>query len=151
MLLEKDIRKIAVDYAMQFVGKFYKWGGDDPSGFDCSGLIIEVLKAVGVLERKGDWRARDLHNKYDSVLPALVVAGDLVFWRAARGGPIIHVEMLINEKLAIGASGGGSATISTADAIRQNAFIKIRPVDSRPGLAGYRNPYSNPYYSIISA
>jgi cell wall-associated NlpC family hydrolase len=47
-------RKMAVEYAEKFIGKFYKWGGDDPAGFDYSGLAIEVLKAVGVLPRKGD-------------------------------------------------------------------------------------------------
>jgi cell wall-associated NlpC family hydrolase len=151
MLLEKDIRKIAVDYAMQFIGKYYKWGGDDPSGFDCSGLVIEVLKAVGMLKRKGDWRARDLYDEFQSgqVHASDVSAGDLVFW-ANQHGDIIHVEMMINSRLAIGASGGGSATISIADAIRQNAFIKIRPVFSRPGIAGYRNPYKEPVYNIYT-
>jgi hypothetical protein len=52
--------------------------------------------------------------------------------------------------LAIGASGGGSATITEADAMRHNAFIKIRPAISRPGIDGYRNPFSKPFYQIYT-
>jgi cell wall-associated NlpC family hydrolase len=136
MLLESDVRKLAIDYAMRFIGTWYKWGGDDPSGFDCSGYMISILKAVGVLERKGDWRARDLFAMFDPVDQHNIKPGDLVFWRRADStGPIIHVEMMINESLAIGASGGGSATITEADAMRHNAFIKIRPAISRPGIS----------------
>jgi hypothetical protein len=58
--------------------------------------------------------------------------------------------MMINESLAIGASGGGSATITEADAMRHNAFIKIRKAISRPGIAGYRNPFSKPFYQIYT-
>jgi cell wall-associated NlpC family hydrolase len=149
MLIESDIRKLAVDYATAFIGKWYKWGGDDPEGFDCSGLVIEVLKAVGVLKRRGDWRARDLYAMFDMADPRGIKPGDLVFWRGASSqGPIIHIEMMINDQLAIGASGGGSSTITIADAVRHNAFIKMRPVVSRAGVAGYRNPYSKPYYKI---
>lgn len=150
MLLESDVRKLAVDYAMRFVGRWYKWGGDDPSGFDCSGLAIECLKAVGVLQRAGDWRAADLFLMFDPIDAANVQPGDLVFWHGRRTASIVHVEIMINEALAIGASGGGSATITEADAIRQNAFIKIRPAISRPGIAGYRNPFSKPHYQIYS-
>lgn len=48
---------------------------------------------------------------------------------------------MINEDLAIGASGGGSRTRTRQDAIKHNAFIKIRPVDSRKYIAGFANPY----------
>jgi cell wall-associated NlpC family hydrolase len=146
---EKEIRQLAVDYAMAFIGKWYKWGGDDPSGFDCSGFVIEVLKAVGVLQRGGDWRARDLFDMFNSIPGNYAQCGDLVFWRNSDGA-VIHVEMMINSQLAIGASGGGSKTISIAEAIEHNAFIKMRPVVSRGGVKGYRNPYSNPYHPLVA-
>ena len=44
---------------------------------------------------------------------------------------IIHVEMLIDEYFTIGASGGGSRTLSIADAIKHDAFIKQRPLNYR--------------------
>jgi cell wall-associated NlpC family hydrolase len=148
MLLEKDVRNLAIEYLKSYIGKFYKWGGDDPSGFDCSGLVIEVLKAVGVLQRNGDWRAADLFNMFGEIDPMDIMPGDLVFWHGARIASIIHVEMIINDKISIGASGGGSNTLTEADAIRQNAFIKPRPIQSRSGVAGYRNPFKKPFYPI---
>jgi len=41
----------------------------------------------------------------------------------------------------IEAGGGGSKTITKADAIRDNAFIKIRPIYSRKFLWGFVDPF----------
>ena len=54
---------------------------------------------------------------------------------------IVHVEICLNENLALGASGGGSKTKTVQDAIKHNAFIKIRAIESRSGIAGYIDPF----------
>ncbi len=133
-------RDMALKIAFSYIGTPYVWGGDDPSGFDCSGFVIECLKSVGSLPRRGDWTAAALWH-YFPIKPANGKAGDLAFWANMQGGRIIHVEMCVNEDLAIGASGGGSRTKTRQDAIRDNAFIKIRPIDSRKYLYGFANPY----------
>ncbi len=133
-------REIALNVAYSYLGTFYTWGGSTPSGFDCSGFCIEILKSVGALPRKGDWTAAALHHKFP-IKPANGKIGDLVFWANMAQGRIIHVEMMINEELSIGASGGGSKTKTRQDAIRHNAFIKVRPIDSRKHIAGFCNPY----------
>jgi hypothetical protein len=43
--------------------------------------------------------------------------------------------------LSIGASGGGSKTKTIANAVKQNAFIKIRPITPRGRKVLYCNPY----------
>lgn len=135
-------RHIATRVAWTFLGKPYLWGGDDPvAGFDCSGFVIEILKSVGALPRRGDWTAAGLAERFEETKQAAGKEGALVFW-ASGAGKIIHVEYCLSETLSIGASGGGSATDSQADAIRQNAYIKVRPYRSRARLWGFVDPFA---------
>jgi cell wall-associated NlpC family hydrolase len=41
-------RQQAVEFAKQFLGTPYVWGGTSPQGFDCSGLVQYVWKKFGV-------------------------------------------------------------------------------------------------------
>lgn len=137
-----DKREIAIKVAWSMLGLPYIWGGDDMvGGFDCSGMVIEVLKSVGALPRKGDWPAAGLFEYFKDKEVATPYEGCLVFWRGQSSVRIIHVEFCISPTLSIGASGGGSATMSAADAIKQNAYIKIRPWETRLYVAGFVDPF----------
>jgi len=130
-------RELATKIAWLHYGTFYSWGGDDPSGFDCSGFIVEILKSVGLLPRKSDLTAAGLHDRFVEV--SNPEEGALVFFKSITG-KIVHVEYCLDDYYMIGASGGGSRTKTKEDAIRDNAFIKVRPIasDNRPKL--YANP-----------
>lgn len=135
------LREVAEKVAWSHVNRPYRWGGDDPiTGFDCSGLVVEILKSVGVLPREGDWTAAGLHNRFKDKGTVLEPdSGCLVFWGNDR---ITHVEYCIGNGLTIGASGGGSATTSDSAAAAQNAYVKVRPI---------RKPYSyvvDPFYEV---
>jgi len=139
----EQMRIEATEYAKSFIGTWYSWGGDDPmAGFDCSRYTGEIMKSVGVLPRNSVApRARDQFKmwiKYQVVNP---YKGCLVFWRSKEDGPVMHVEYCINEYQTIGASGGGGATVTKADAIRDNAFIKERPIHRNRPLAGFVDPF----------
>ena len=137
-------RKLATKIAMHFVGTPYIWGGDDPiRGFDCLGFVIEVLKSVGILPRNGDWTASGLWDKFNRHIANSPYMGCLVFFRAREqyNSPIIHVEYCIDGVHTIGASGGGSATNNINDAIKQNAYIKIRPINKDRWIEGYLDPF----------
>ena len=124
----------------KWYGHWYTWGGDDPSGFDCSGLVIEGLKSVGLLPRGGDWTADGLWREFFLGLPAatqtslvdIPKAGTLCFWFNSEG-KASHVAICINSESYIGAEGGGRHVKTIEDAIKANAYIKIRPLSSRPG------------------
>ena len=126
------LRELAVRYAWTWIGTPYKWGGDDFSSFDCSGFIVEVLQMVGRLAHGLDYSANDLLSIFRPGEVARGYAGCLAFY-LDPGGRAVHVVLMIDNTLAIGADGGGSGTITTEDAIAQNAFIKIRPLDYRKG------------------
>ena len=137
-----DKRQIATKYAWSYIGVPYKWGGDDFSSYDCSGLIVEILQAVGLIDRKTDYTAQGLYNKFKSKKRENPVEGCLVFW-GKSDKKIIHIEYCINDELSIGASGGNSKTLTVEDAIRDNAYIKIRPFGSRKNIVGFVDPFSD--------
>jgi cell wall-associated NlpC family hydrolase len=45
---EASRARTVVAVAKQYVGAPYRWGGSNPSGFDCSGLVRYVYAQVGV-------------------------------------------------------------------------------------------------------
>ena len=125
------VRDSAIQYALTFTGKPYSWGGDDAvAGFDCSGLVIEVLKSVGAFPRGQDMTSHGLYTRYRDHSVPEPYAGCLLFWGSSID-KIKHVEMAVNDWQAIGASGGGSKTLTRQDAIDHNAFVKMRPIAGR--------------------
>ena len=129
-------REIAMKIAWSYLGTPYIWGGDDPEGFDCSGFVVEVLKSVGVLPRKGDWTAETLFhhlNELKCIIWTYEVArveGSLVFFYNKTQTAFVHVEIYVGKGLSLGASGGGSHVTNRKAAMDYNAFIKVRPCES---------------------
>ena len=144
-----SLRACALFVWESFLNIPYRWGGDDPlDGVDCSGLVLEGLKAVGIVPRELDTTADGLLNvTFKSATrvtdPHQLRPGMLVFW----GVPIRHVEIVWqvfpDRVLTIGASGGGSATVDRAAAVQQNAYVKIRRVT--PGWLAAVDPFPTPF------
>lgn len=101
------------------------------AGFDCSGLIVEVLQAVGLIPHRSDFTAAALYEKFKMGAVAEGYAGCLVFWYSGDAEKIVHVEMMVDDFHIVGVSGGGLKTKTVADAIAQNAFVKMRPIGYR--------------------
>ncbi|MEN8076752.1 NlpC/P60 family protein [Clostridioides difficile] len=83
-----------VDYAYQFLGTPYLWGGTSPSGFDCSGFTQYVFKnAAGVSLPRTTY---DQINVGTAVSYSDLQPGDLVFPHTGHvgiyigGGQMIH-------------------------------------------------------------
>lgn len=75
------LRAKAAEYVWTFLGLPYRWGGDDPiQGFDCSGLIVEVLQAVGLLPHGSDLTANGLYLRYSKNVVDRGYAGCLCLW-----------------------------------------------------------------------
>ena len=138
---DTERKEIMITTAWAYLGRPYRWGGDDPmAGFDCSGFVIECLKSAGLLPRRGDWTAQGLWERFIDRTVGMPSPGCLVFWDN-RAGRIVHVEICLNGELAIGASGGGSETLTNEDAIKQNAYIKVRPIATRSHVKGFLDPF----------
>ena len=83
-----------VGVAMQFLGVPYRWGGADPSGFDCSGFSMYVFAKVGV---SLPHHAASQYGMGTPVSKSELQAGDLVFFNGLGhmgiyigGGQFIH-------------------------------------------------------------
>lgn len=80
------VRQQILDYAAQFLGTPYVYGGSTPSGFDCSGFTSYVYKNVAtpIARTSSDQRATTKNISMDELLP-----GDLVFF--GSNGSVSHV------------------------------------------------------------
>ena len=142
-MTREDARQMAIQIAWSHLGKPYLWGGDDPiAGMDCSGAVQEWAYSVGALAATVDRTAHGLWLHYQGVVRPAPDTGYLVFWWNRDRTRIRHIELCLNDALSIGASGGGSRTRTRADAVRDNAYIKIRPIQGRGVIAGYVDPFA---------
>lgn len=141
--------EILYSYAMSFVGKPYYWGGDDPmEGYDCSGLVIELLMSVGIFSRKYDATAMGIYYELErrsSHVPAGRF-GCLAFY-GSNFHKISHVGFCLDQFRMLEAGGGGPKVTDVESAKKYNAYIKIRHIESRKDLIAILRPS----YSTIGA
>ncbi|MFJ2781339.1 C40 family peptidase [Kitasatospora sp. NPDC087315] len=83
----------AIDYALAQLGKPYVWGGNGPSGYDCSGLVQQAYRRSGIsLPRVAD----DQYAATTPISAGQLRRGDLVFWSdSGRASGIHHVGIYL--------------------------------------------------------
>lgn len=95
-----DVRVDLCQYAKQFLGNPYVWGGTSlTSGADCSGFVLSVFSKYGVSLPHS---SRAQANQGASISASELKPGDLVFY--AKGGTINHVAIYIGGGQVIHAS-----------------------------------------------
>ena len=125
LLVESHYRAMAVEYIQRWIGTPYSWGGDDFSAFDCSGLVVEVLKSIGKFHDYEDYSAETLYRKYKANIVKQPFSGCLILW-FNKAGRAIHIGMMIDKYFIVHASGGGSKVKTVGDAIDKNAYVMMR-------------------------
>jgi len=127
-MTSNDKLQAAVDYAKSFIGWKYVWGGEGAysGGFDCSGLVLECLRSVGM------WGSADssaggvfTHYASNGSIVDNPSKGCLLFFGESRT-KITHVALALNDWQMIEAGGG--------DQSNTKGMVRIRPIGWRKDL-----------------
>ena len=96
-----DVRVDLVEYAKQFVGNPYVWGGTSlTKGADCSGFVLAVFKKYGISLSHS---SRAQANEGTKISASDLKPGDLIFYGNGKGN-INHVAIYIGGGQVIHAS-----------------------------------------------
>jgi cell wall-associated NlpC family hydrolase len=113
----------AVSYALAQLGTPYRWGGDEPGGFDCSGLVQAAYQAAAIA------LPRVAQAQYDAGPPVPagqpLQPGDLVFF-GADPADVTHVGIIVSPGEMV-------------DAPHTGAVVRIEPY-SWPDYLGATRP-----------
>ena len=86
-----DVRSALCDYALQFVGNRYVWGGTSlTNGVDCSGFTMQIMAKYGVYLSHS---SRAQANEGTKISTSELKPGDLIFY--GKGSTINHVAIYI--------------------------------------------------------
>lgn len=106
-------RMEVVAHALAMTGQPYRWGGAEPGGFDCSGLVTYAYRQAGFSLPR---RAIDQAERARRVPPHALAPGDLLFFRV--DGAISHVGIYMGDGRMVHAPGSGK--VVRIDAINAN-------------------------------
>ncbi len=110
----------------------YIFGGKNPlTGEDCSGLVCEVLKALGAIGTNEEFGSQQLYNKFkDQSKLGVSKPGSLVFYGKSLNS-IDHVAIFLDDKHVLEAGHGTADTLSKEIAAQRGAYSRVRPFHYR--------------------
>lgn len=100
-----------IEYAMQYLGVPYVYGGTTTDGFDCSGFTQYVFAAYGYTLKRSS--ADQYNNNGTAVSKDELIPGDLVFFSRSNAA-VGHVGIYIGDDYFIHASSTGDVVRITA-------------------------------------
>lgn len=121
------LREEMVEYASQFIGNPYVWGGTDPvKGTDCSGFVQSIYRTYGIeLPRV----AADQAYAGEQIPVSEAQPGDLIFYKN-NSGYIHHVVMYAGDGKTVEAKGRAYGIVS--DDVSSTACWAVRLLEEEP-------------------
>jgi cell wall-associated NlpC family hydrolase len=119
--------QIMIDSATSMIGQPYRFGGSEPGGFDCSGLVYYAAANAGIRVPRTTAEQLEFGT---NVRLAELAPGDLVFMHLS--GKELHVAIALDRQLFVHApsSGGRVRVDSLLAQPYANGFIAARRVVS---------------------
>ena len=100
-------QQLIIQTAINQIGVPYHYGGNNPNGFDCSGLVQYSFAKAGITVPRTT--SRQL-NFFTQIARSRLQAGDLVFFKTSKRQ--LHVGIMLNSKDFVHAPSSGK-TVST--------------------------------------
>ncbi|UZQ86109.1 C40 family peptidase [Thermoclostridium stercorarium] len=106
-----DLANKIIEYAKQFLGVKYVYGGSSPNGFDCSGFTQYVFKKFNIKLPRTSYEYSGVGTK---VSRENIKPGDILLFDVNGSNRIGHVGIYIgNDKFIHASSGKGKVVITT--------------------------------------
>jgi len=123
-----NVQEEIVAKALGYLGTPYRWGGNGPHAFDCSGFVIYVLRSfdvTGLPRRSRDMASAGVHVARGDVEP-----GDLMFFATMGGRTVSHVGIYIGDGQLVHASTYSTGVIISdlSTSYWQRTFVTARRV-----------------------
>ena len=93
-----------VDTAKKYLGTPYVWGGEDPSGFDCSGFVYYIYNSLGI---KISRTQATMYSQGTPVSKSELKPGDIVFFQGTYKEGISHCGIYVGDGQFIHSSTSG--------------------------------------------
>ena len=116
--LESTSRALLTE-AKKWLGTPYKYGGEDKSGVDCSGLVLSVFRdALNIKLPRSSSKQKEFSS---DISKRDLIPGDLLFFATTGGGKVSHVGMYIGEGKRVHSSTSRGVMVSR---IEEDYFVK---------------------------
>ncbi len=113
-----------VSIAKRYLGVPYVWGGASPKGMDCSGLILLVMKEVGINPPRVSYEQAKFGKKVEL---SEIQPGDLLFFDTMRLGRVSHAGIYVGDgKILQAPQTGDVVKISKLSRYFESSFITAR-------------------------
>lgn len=135
-----ELRKSLLDYAGQFVGNPYVWGGTSlTNGCDCSGYVMQIYRAFGYSLP----RTSPQQTQYGTQIPVEEAQpGDLIFYQK-EDGSVFHVLLYTGDGKALNAKDESSGiVVSDVNYSLTACAVRVIAEDKQEMYAGSTEGFS---------
>ena len=126
-----NYRDKVTNEVIKYIGVPYLWGGDNPSAFDCSGLVQWTIKKTHNILIPRTTKLQ--YNKWSTFFIYdlfKIKPGDIVYFKTYSSNPVSHVGIYVGDNSFIHAPNQNeNVMIYKIDGYWRNTFVGFLPIE----------------------